>query len=468
MKRTEGCLAAVVALAISAAGVEAQAVAGDGWLLPPGTLRVGLAMEYAHFDRRFGAGGTEPWSAELAGPLDASAFAPLAAVGAGLEAFFGATGGPPAAGTGSLTLGEVGLGLSADTRSVPLEIALGVLPRVEIGLTLPVFRSELHVSRFDLAGGNVGANPAPDANAMALAAFGAEFEALGRSRLLPVKGSPLGDELTARVEAAGGEILLPAVAAGDSLLNAVLVAELAQPPIETYREPWRLGDATAHVRVLLLTTMGGSAFPADSGAIHYRISTTAGARLPSGAEPGTPRLFVPNPPVGLSGWSAGIGGDLFVGRRVWIAGSAGYSAAGTVEVLRRVHQPGRPFASADPPRLVRWSPPTQLRVRVSPRWRLEESLAVGVDYDMLRLGASGYEGDAAAVSSSEGGSAQRLGGSVRFSTLPGRAEGENGFPFEAALAYSRTLSGPDGHPAAARLTVEGRLYHPLWGRSRRR
>lgn len=466
MKPIQAVVVAVSAQAILAASAGAQALPGDGWLLPPGTLRFGVAMDYSHFDSRFGAGGTEPWSADLAGPLDATTFAPLGPVRTGLEAFFAATGGGPAVDAGALTLGDIALDLSADTRWVPFELSLGVLPRLEIGVRLPIFRSEVQVSRFDLAGGTVGANPAPDANAAALAGFGAEFGALGRSPLLPLEGSTLGAALTARVAAAGGEIFLPTDAAGDSLLNALLMSELGRPPIATHREPWRVGDARAHARIRLVSTMGADPFPTDSGPLHYRLSATLGARLPTGTEPDTVRLFTPSPSVGLMGWSAGIGGDLFVGSRVWVAASAGYSATSPVDVLRRVTDPERPLVSADPPQVVRWSPPTELRIRISPRWRLEESLSVGVDYEMLTTGASAYDGEAEVLNAS-GGSAQRLGGSARFSTLPGYGPDGGLIPFEAVLAYSRTLAGPDGYPRATTLAVGARVYHPLWGRARR-
>lgn len=469
MKPIQVGLVALATVVLTAASARAQGLPGDAWVLPPGTIRLGVGMDYSHFDSRFGAVGTEPWSADLAGELTAATFAPLAPIRQGLEAFFAATGGGPAVDAGALTLGEVGLDLSADTRWVPLELSMGVLPRVEVGLTLPVFRSELQVTRFELAGGSVGPNPAAQANAAALAAFGAEFEALGGSPLLPLKDSPLGVQLAARVAAAGGEIVLPEDAAGDSLVNALLVSALGLSPIETYREPWRVGDAEARVRVHLLGTMGGDALPVDSTGIHYRLSATGGIRLPTGSEPDTIRLFTPASAVGLSGWSAGMAGDLFVGRRIWVAAAAGYSAASPVDVSRRVIDPATPFASADPPELVRWSPPTDLRVRVSPRWRMEEALAVGLDYEIRTVGASSYDGagGAAALLDAPGGSVQRVGGSVRFSTLQDYLSAGGSMPFEAVLSYSRTLAGPDGYPSATSLAVEARVHHALWGGPRR-
>lgn len=424
-------------------------------------------MDYTEFGSRFGASGRQSWGADLLRPLTAANFAPLAAVRSSLNELLAATGGGDPVSEDALSLGVLDLAATADTRRVPMEVGVGLLPRVEVDLMVPIFRSELRVTRFEMSGGTVGRNPAPDANAAALAGFGAEFEALGRSALLPLASSALGKELRRRVEAAGGELILPvAPAAGDSLLNAILAAELGMPPLATFRERWRVGDAEGSVRVRVLSTFGDAAFPADSAGVHYRLAAIAGARLPTGSEPDTLRLLLPAPSVGLTGWSAGVAGDLFVGHRFWIGGGIRYSVARPVDVLRRLTAPDEPFGSPDPPRTVRWSPPSELRVRLSPRLRLEESIAIGVDYELLGLGRSSFEGadGAASVLDAPGGAVQRIGGSVRFSTLPSAGPGSGVLPMDAALSYTRTQSGPSGHPAATSLRVEGRIYHRFWGR----
>lgn len=464
---TRWALATLAVLAVLPCPAGAQSIDRDAWVVPTGTIHAGLALDYSSFGSRFGESGTEPWPANVLHPLTASNFAPLAMVRARLDKFLDATGGGGPVVGESLSLGTPDVVVSADSRLVPLELGLGVLPRVELGVTVPIFRSEVQFTRFALSGGTVGGNPAPEANAAALAAFGPEFEELGRSRLLPLASSPLGQELRRRVRAAGGEIVLPAAPpAGDSLLNAILAAELGMPPLATFREPWRVGDAEATVRVRVLGTFGESAFPADSVGIHYRLTATAGARLPTGTEPDTLRLLNPSPAVGLSGWSAGMAGDLFVGRRLWLGSVVRYSAARPVDVLRRITAPDAPLASPDPPRAVRWAPPSELRLRVSPRLRLEEVIAVGLDFEVLRIGESSFTGadGTASVLNGAGGSVQRIGGSVRLSTLARNGLRSGGIPVDGAVSYTRTLAGPAGHPAASALRAEMRVYHRLWGR----
>ena len=456
----------VIAAAVGSEA-EAQGLERDAWVASAGTIHLGAGMEYTHFDSRFGPSGTEPWAADLLRPLTAANFAPLASVRTRIDEFLAATGGGGPAGEDDLSLGTPDLAASADFRRVPMELGIGLLPRIEVSVMVPIFRSELQVTRFAISGGTVGRNPAPEENAAALAAFGERFEELGRAPLLPLATSPLGLELRERVEAAGGEIVLPAAPlASDSLLNAILASELGMAPLGAFRGPWRVGDAEASVRVRVLSTFGDAPFPTDSAGIHYRLAAMAGARLPTGSEPDTLRLLAPSPEAGLSGWSAGMAGDLFVGRRLWMGAAIRFAAPAPVDVLRRLTPPDAPFGSADPPRTVRWSPPSELRVRLSPRLRLEESIAVGLDYELLGLGGSSFTGadGGAAVLDTDGGSAQRIGGSIRFSTLAPAVAGSGVLPVDALLSYARTISGPSGHPAAAALRAEARVFHRFWGR----
>lgn len=465
LKRVVHGVLVLASAVTSAAG--AQGLERDAWVAPAGTIHLGAGMEYTHFDGRFGPSGREPWVADLLRPLTASNFAPLATVRTRLDEFLAATGGGGPAGEDELSLGTPDLAATADFRRVPMELGIGLLPRIEVGVMVPIFRSELRVTRFALSGGTVGRNPAPEENAAALGAFGESFEELGRSPLLPLATSPLGIELRERVEAAGGEIVLPAAPlASDSLLNAILASELGIAPLATFRGPWRVGDAEASVRVRLLSTFGDAAFPTDSAGLDYRLAAIAGVRLPTGSEPDTLRLLVPSPEVGLSGWSAGMAGDLFFGRRLWMGAAIRFAGAAPVEVLRRLAPPGAPFGSGDPPRAVRWSPPSALSLRLSPRLRLEESVAVGLDYELLALGGSRFTGadGGAAVLDTDGGSAQRIGGSIRYSTLTAAVPGSGVLPVDALLSYTRTLSGPSGHPAAAALRAEARVFHRFWGR----
>jgi hypothetical protein len=466
MKLKRRVLAGVAMLPVLASAAGAQGIERDAWVAPAGMIRVAAGMEYTHFDSRFGTDGTEPWAAPLLHPLDASSFAPLSALREGIDEFLTATGGGFPIPAASLSLGTPDAVVSADIRTVPFEVGLGLVPRVELGVMVPIFRSELEYTRFALGGGNVGRNRAPEENAAGFASLGPEFEELGRSSVLPLVSSSLGEELMKRVEAAGGSLVLPAAPlAGDSLLNAILASELGMPPLASHREPWRLGDAEANVRVRVLDTFGDSRFPADSTGLNYRLAAMAGVRLPTGSEPDTLRLLMPMPGVGLTGWSAGLAGDVFAGRFLWLGGTVRYSAARPVDVQRPLTPPREPFRWPEP-ESVRWSPPSELRIRLSPRVRLEDAVAVGLDYEMLRIGDSSFEMDGGANGALNiaSGSVQRFGGSVRFTTRGRYVPGSGGIPLDATLSYARTLSGPTDQPVAAALRVEAAVYHRIWGR----
>jgi hypothetical protein len=459
MRRFRAALWAVAALCVTGAGAGAQTGASEGWVLPTGLVRVGIGADYSHFDRRFGAQGSE-WG-DLIGPLDASTLAPLNEVHSGIDAFLSATGGGSVL-PEELTLGDADIHLSADARVVPMVLAVGLLPRVELGVSLPFQRSELLVSRFAFFGATVAPNPDPEANAAAFAAVGPEFEALGRSLFLPRSKTALGVELIRRVEAAGGRLVLPRGVASDSLLQALIASELGAAPLESRRDPWGLGDAEATLKIQLISSMGPDRFPTEPAAFHYRVSGTIGARLPTGSESDTVRFFSSRPDVGLTGWSAGLAGDLFLGSRAWIRGGALYASVRPNEVIRRVPTPGGSLA----PRTVTWTPPSELRLRLSPRVRLADAISAGLEYEMLRLGESRLEESdgSAAISETPGGALQRVGGSILFSTLTGGRAGWASLPLEASISYVTDLSGPSGAPAASRIGMQGRIFHGAWGR----
>src|SRR5690606_14012020 len=90
---------------------------------------------------------------------------------------------------------------TATTRVVPLSLSAGILPRLEVGASLPLLREEILPTRFGLSGGTLGANPDLDGNAELLALFGEEWGSLGASPLLPTDSSALGRELQRLVEA---------------------------------------------------------------------------------------------------------------------------------------------------------------------------------------------------------------------------------------------------------------------------
>lgn len=441
-----GGLAGVMLLSTGAA---AQAGA---WVLPPGTARIGVESEFSH------------WRGEL-GPLPASGLVPLPELRSQLEEFMAASGGG-AVDPDQLTLGEAALSIRSDSRRVPLTLAVGVLPRVEIGVSLPVHRAEVQVSRFLLADALLGANPDADANAAAFAALGPQFEALGRARFLPLAGSPLGIELASRLAGGENELVLPTTPVADSLLNLALAEQLGIVPLRTHQSPWLAGDAEVTLRVRLLSSMGAAPLPTGESAIDYRLTGQAGVRLPTGSGPDSLLLHHASPEVGLTGWSGGLTGDLFIGRLGSVSGLVSYSSTGDTRIPRREALPAEPLDPSAPTRPSGWSPASEMRVRLSPRIRLARAISLGLDYEMLRLGdgSSGAPATGPDLLEVPGGTFQRMGASVRFTAVPAAVAGADVLPLEGLIAYSSGVSGPGEYAPVTSLRIRVRLFQRLWGR----
>lgn len=451
---------ALCALSLVLAPLPLGAQQGDAFVLPPGTLRLGVTAELGRFDALFAEDGTRALGSELTGPLTAQSFAPLRGPQSELGRFLAAAGSPLGVDAQSFTLGSLELEAVATPRVVPLSLSAGVLPRLEVGVSVPLIREEILFTRFGLDGGTLGPNPDPDANAELLARFGEEWGALGSARLLPVDSSALGRELQRLVEARfpGEALALPADTADAAVLNELLASGLGLAPLEARVGEWRTGDVEVTARFLVLSTFGVAAVPADSGGIHYRAAVSLSGRLPTGAEGDTTRLLSFPPDAGMGGFGAGVDGDLFVGHRLWTTASVRYARRSGVEVLRRVAAPEAPLASEARPETVRWSPADVLSLRVAPRYRLTEAISLGAQYSLARLGDTSFEAPGAPGEASlldtAGGLAQGVGAGVRYSTLPARARGARLLPVEVLLSYETTLDAPAGHPDASALVLQ--------------
>jgi hypothetical protein len=456
-------------------GAAAQVDASDSYVLRSGQIRLRAGMQYAGYDERFGPNGREPLAAPLLQPLTPLTFAPLRPLSAGLADFFTATGSQPGAGPFSLEaapdldLGTPDLRLFESVVSAPLELSVGVLPRVEIGVSVPLLRGEQMLERFTITGGNVGANPNAAANAALLGRIGAQWEALGRSTFLPTDSSVIGKALQARVRGlTGGESLqLPTEPGDTALFQSQLLSAYGVPGLRSRVDRLRPGDAQILGRVLLFSNFGAVPVPGDSArGTHFRSALLLGLRLPTGVAPDTVELLPIRYGVGLSGYSAGVVSDLFVGSRFWATLGVSYTSFGTSDETRLFSPPETPLSSLGPPVGVRLTPGSELQVRAAPRFRLAEAISLGAEYELDRTGATRLEGGGAAGESFElaGGTGQRLGAGLRYSTLPAAEEGRSLFPLEIELRYQRLITGAGGAPAAGYAVAEFRLMPRLWGR----
>jgi hypothetical protein len=452
----------------------AQVDASDAYVLRPGQIRLQAGLRYAGYDERFGVSGREPLTAPLLQPLTPLVFAPLQPLSAGLSDFFAATASQPgvepvAFDATMLSLGTPDLRLFESVVRTPLELSLGILPRVEIGVSVPLLRGEQMLERFTLADGTVGANPNAAANAAVLGQIGAQWEALGRSGFLPTASSPLGQALQARVGAltGGAALELPPEPGDTAFFQSQLLSAYGVPGIRSRVDRIRVGDAQVLGRVLLLSTLGAAPVPPDSArGAHLRSTLLLGLRLPTGVAPDTVELLPIRYDVGLSGYSAGVVNDLFVGRRFWATVGVSYASFGTSDVIRLFAPPAAPLSVPGPPVEVRLTPGSKLRVHVAPRFRLLEGISLGAEYTMDRLGAGRVEGGGAEGESFElpGGTGQRVGAGLRYSTLPAAEEGRSLVPLEVELRYQRSIAGAEGVPAAGYTVAEVRLMPRLWGR----
>jgi hypothetical protein len=452
----------------------AQVDASDAYVLRPGQIRLQAGLRYGGYDERFGASGREPLTAPLLQPLTPSVFAPLQPLSTGLSDFFAATASQPGADpvafdAAMLSLGTPDLRLFESVAQSPLELSVGILPRVELGVSVPLLRGEQMLERFTLADGTVGLNPNAAANAALLGQIGAQWAALGRSGFLPTASSALGQALQARVGAltGGASLQLPTEPGDTALFQSQLVSAYGVPGVRSRVDRVRLGDAQVMGRVLLLSNLGAAAFPADSArGAHFRSTLLLGLRLPTGVAPDTVELLPIRYDVGISGYSAGVVNDLFLGRRFWATVGVSYASFGTSDVTRLLASPAAPLSALGPPVGVRLTPGSELRVRVAPRYRLVEGISLGAEYEMDRLGAGRLEGEASSGESFElpGGTGQRVGAGLRYSTLPAAEEGRSLVPIEIELRYQRSIAGAEGAPAAGYTVAEVRLMPQLWGR----
>jgi hypothetical protein len=465
----------LVALALVAlpGAAAAQSQPSDGYVLLPGQLRLQVGAVYTGYDERFGASASEPLATPLRQPLTAATFAPLAPLSAGLADFLAATASQP--GTGPITLDDATFTLGTPDIQrfeslvrTPIELSLGILPRLEIGVSVPILRGEQTLQRFTLADGTLGANPDPEANAALLARIDAQWEALGRSTFLPTEDSELGMELQARVSAAtGGDSLELPTAPGDTtIFQAQLLEAFGVPGIRSRVDRYRLGDAQILARARLLSTFGDAPIPpASARGLHLRSTLIAGLRLPTGSASDTVELLPFPYDIGYTGYSAGLVNDLFIGQRIWTTAGIRIVSLGSAEVMRLPAPPDSPLSEPGPPAAFRVTPGSQLDVRLAPRIRLLEAVSLGAEYLWERTGTTRLEavGEGGTIEV-EGGSGQRLGIGLLYSTLPAFAEGRSIVPVEVELRYQRSLAGPPGVPDTGFAVFEARVLPRLWGR----
>jgi hypothetical protein len=413
----------------------------DARVVPPGVIQFSIGGEDVRADALFAeGGGTFGGGISLGHALTPENFGLLQETGSAYRALFAQMELPVGVSPADLFAGNLRFDETANTRSLPLELTVGVLPKVQVSARLSVFRAERATRRIGLDGANVGINPDMAANTALLEDL--PGSQLGRQPLLPLQGTPLGVALQARVRGLTGDtLLLP----GTPLTAAELV-ELGLEPPGRVVTLWQPADLELRIQGEVLRSFGPEAYPPDEG-VNYRVSAAGMLRLPTGVPLDDLWSRTAWPLVGRSGIGAGATADLFIGPRFWFSSGA--------EVER--HSPRAPEATQP----GRTGDASEIGLWFTPRYRLTPEISFG--------GSARVERSSFAVSTAEGwtdvsGSREWLGFSLRYTALPAVNTGASRLPVEFTLGYLAAFRGAAGAPAERLAYLKLSMERRFWGR----
>jgi hypothetical protein len=455
----------------AATAVAAQAV--DSRVPRAGTIRVDVGGGFQRYDTRFGSPGAGGGSASealqtpFAATITSAELVPLQQLEALLNSAFEALEGESAqVGPSTLFLASANLRAGADHRRVPFTVELGILPRVSLRARVPLVQHWLRPMGLTVDGGTVGLNPDRVFNQTLLGEIDAAFVALGASGLLPTAGSPLGIALQERVRGATGqELRLPAEPIGRIGLTGLETGDVIGTGVyDPARPAWELGDTELAVRIQLLNSTASLGLGTRAGA-GYRSALELGMRLPGGSAATADYLVLPPPDQGLSGLVVGLGNEVFASPRIGAHVGVRWEALQAVEIGRRSWIADEAFPPLPQDEFARWKPGNRLTLEVAPQFRLVDEIELSTSY-LLQRRSSESLATAAGVELAEpfNRTAQRWGLGLRYSTLGAYEAGRATIPLEARLAWSRTVAGSNGAPAARWIEMNLSIFGRLWGR----
>lgn len=462
---------ALLVCSLVAAPVPALAQEAEAWVLPRGLLEVSASGIFHSYDRRLGFGGADlgaPFTTVLAAAGERVTAAPEAAARAGLADLFVSTGDPLA---DSLSAGRVAMTLAGDERIIPFTARYGLTDRLTLSVTVPIERRGTSVAGPVLAGGTLGLNPEPDANAAVLAALDPRFAEVGGGLLLPVAGTPAAMELQARLRAREADTLnLPTtpftiaqLVTGGTALGALTAEEQAAFGLVSARRPYGLGDVQVGARFLLLRGPAGWPFPDSVAGRGLRTTLGARLRLPTGRR-GTTFVHELAPGAGHAGVGVDVLNDVFLSSRWFVNASASADVLFPTDVPRLAFSPARPFPADTAVRTLRRAPGPRVAASIAPTWRLTDEISFNGEYSLLaqaRVEYTGGEDENLRISPLEwrtGGSLHAVGIGARYSSLQAFARGRARLPFEIALSVSRAVAGGGAAPELATVRITGRIF----------
>lgn len=478
MTTPRAALALLPAALLALAPAPAAAQGEDAFVLPRGALELTAGGSYGRFEETFGGG---PLGTPFVAPLAPSRFPGLPSVSA-LQAFFDAAadslgGTAYAVSDADRRVGTLTPELAGDLRRAPLRIRYGLFGRVTLGVSIPFERQGTVVRVPRLVGAALGLNPDATENAERFAALDPALESLGRATYLPIATSAAGMEMQRRyIEYTGGAdtLELPTSQLSPAQLDALLLtAGIATNPLIGDRTPYRPGDLEVSARIQLLNTTGSRIHPGVGGR-GIRAAVELTGRAPTGKGSDLDSLLWITSESGFAGASAAGMADVFRGR-LWISGYGRYTQLFARDVVRRTFIVDDPFAPLSERFLVRYEPGARLELAVTPRWRLTDEITFAGRYAYARAGETTMDaGDDPVPGAAFAGidvlgeqSSQIAGLGLSYGSLAAFEAGNASVPFEASLLYERAVAGSGAAPELSRVTLQGRIFYPFFGRPRR-
>ncbi len=318
-------------------------------------------------------------------------------------------------------------------------------------------------------------SPAEQAAAQMLladaAAFGTALERrVDLGLVLPLDGTPSGQQITsyyASLSSGFGDLglalppfnLTQATTAADLLRFFTRGFVLAEFP-DTTTQGYSVGELEPAVKVRILDS-----FSPDNRALEARTAGQLLVRIPTGAADQSPYLNSDNflsLPIGDGQWDVELALFQDVAYRSFLLNvGVRYGIQLSDRLSVRVRAPRRRFPLALASAEVERDLGDYFSLRLSPRLRLGDIVAIGAEYDYWQKGRDSYTLAGAAGVESAGAlelltsqSRHRLGVSASYSTLERFRQGRASFPVELWFTYQSAIAGGGGQtPASELLTI---------------
>jgi hypothetical protein len=306
------------------------------------------------------------------------------------------------------------------------------------------------------------------------------------SPFLPIASGAPGDSIATRLAAAqaayaqlaalyaGAGVTLPAFNTAFPLPAAALTGDQFQRFL-TDSAQGVSGDSLAmvlHTRLGDVELGATYAFAAHAG---WRGLVTATVRLPTGMVDSDANFIDVGTGQHQLGFELGTRNDIALGTGFRVVAGARAGALVADRLWRRVSPPWLPIAPLSSRSQVRRATGGYLAADLTPTWRIDDALSLGVRYAFFRQAATRYTYVDAADSARVGLAASvldqqtavrwmRIGAAVTFSTLERFAARRASLPYTLTVGYQNTFWGRGGRtPQASLVYVTLATYFRLLG-----